>query len=193
MDRTLDREESKELMALLGLSMSCWGNIPMMRRAYKVQCRNLHPDKGGDEEKMKRLTELYKKLEETLGVIHSQNESEEGSWNASEVVLSDPNCPCCQNLAGLNIGDIYGDIFSELIVKDWLSCKLGWNTKCTCFMCKLRRRHRLRVKAYKRPLKWVECYCFECYVEWFGFCRTFEANFWWQKIIFFTPFLEIKL
>ncbi|ARA71321.1 large T [Betapolyomavirus vicugnae] len=85
MDRTLDREESKELMALLGLSMSCWGNIPMMRRAYKVQCRNLHPDKGGDEEKMKRLTELYKKLEETLGVIHSQNESEEGSWNASEV------------------------------------------------------------------------------------------------------------
>ncbi|AFP94207.1 large T-antigen [bat polyomavirus 2a] len=78
MDKALTREESKELMELLGLSMTLYGQLPMMRKAYLSKCKEYHPDKGGDETKMKRMNELYKKLEDAL----SNASQEEHLWNS---------------------------------------------------------------------------------------------------------------
>lgn len=64
MDKVLNREESLQLMDLLGLERSAWGNIPLMRKAYLKKCKEFHPDKGGDEEKMKKMNTLYKKMED---------------------------------------------------------------------------------------------------------------------------------
>nr|BAC81941.1 large T [JC polyomavirus] len=82
MDKVLNREESMELMDLLGLDRSAWGNIPVMRKAYLKKCKELHPDKGGDEDKMKRMNFLYKKMEQGVKVAH---QPDFGTWNSSEV------------------------------------------------------------------------------------------------------------
>ncbi|BAZ96598.1 large T antigen [Rhinolophus simulator polyomavirus 3] len=66
MDRFLSREEMKELMGLLQVPMHCYGNLPMMKINYKKMCKSYHPDKGGDENKMKRLNELWQKLQENV-------------------------------------------------------------------------------------------------------------------------------
>ncbi|AVY05542.1 large T antigen [Calomys tener polyomavirus] len=83
MDRTLCRKEAQELMELLGLHMSCWGNVPLIRKKYLMKCKEYHPDKGGDERLMKRLNELYKKLEENVNVVHMENYEE--AWNSSQM------------------------------------------------------------------------------------------------------------
>ncbi|API65509.1 large T antigen [Betapolyomavirus lepweddellii] len=66
MDRALSRKESKELMTLLGLPMSFYGHLPVMRKAFIKKSKEYHPDKGGDEDKCKRLTCLYRKLEDNV-------------------------------------------------------------------------------------------------------------------------------
>ncbi|AFP94203.1 large T-antigen [bat polyomavirus 2b] len=83
MDKALNREESQELMQLLGLHMTLYGQLPMMRKAYLNKCKEYHPDKGGDENKMKRMNELYKKLEDALSAT-SREETIWNSWSAGE-------------------------------------------------------------------------------------------------------------
>ncbi|AFP94199.1 large T-antigen [bat polyomavirus 4a] len=83
MDKALNREESQELMQLLGLSMTLYGQLPMMRKAYLNKCKEYHPDKGGDEQKMKRMNELYKKLEDALSAA-SREETVWTSWASGE-------------------------------------------------------------------------------------------------------------
>nr|QBA83675.1 MAG: large T antigen [Porcine polyomavirus] len=85
MDQTLSREESKELMKLLDLDMCVWGNLPLMRRRYLIKCKEYHPDKGGDENLMKRLNELYKKLESTLETVYYNSQGEEWTWSNNQV------------------------------------------------------------------------------------------------------------
>ncbi|QMP82844.1 large T antigen [Rabbit polyomavirus] len=85
MDQTLTRNESKELMQLLELQMDAWGNMPLMKRQYLQKCKVFHPDKGGDENKMKRLTELWDKLCTTLQEVHTQNVEEDNVYNVSEM------------------------------------------------------------------------------------------------------------
>ncbi|AGA82598.1 large T antigen [Betapolyomavirus ptedavyi] len=83
MDKALNREESQELMQLLGLHMTLYGQLPMMRKAYLNKCKEYHPDKGGDEQKMKRMNELYKKLEDALSAA-SKEETVWNSWASGE-------------------------------------------------------------------------------------------------------------
>ena len=71
MDRVLSRDEVKELMALLSLNTAAWGNIPLMQYKYRQTCLKLHPDKGGDGEKMKRLNEPVSYTHLTLPTICS--------------------------------------------------------------------------------------------------------------------------
>nr|ABI94705.1 large T [Betapolyomavirus hominis] len=82
MDKVLNREESMELMDLLGLERAAWGNLPLMRKAYLRKCKEFHPDKGGDEDKMKRMNTLYKKMEQDVKVAH---QPDFGTWSSSEV------------------------------------------------------------------------------------------------------------
>lgn len=83
MDKVLNREESLQLMDLLGLERSAWGNIPLMRKAYLKKCKEFHPDKGGDEEKMKKMNTLYKKMED--GVKYAHQPDFGGFWDATEI------------------------------------------------------------------------------------------------------------
>ncbi|ABN09926.1 large T antigen [KI polyomavirus Stockholm 350] len=85
MDKTLSREEAKQLMQLLCLDMSCWGNLPLMRRQYLVKCKEYHPDKGGNEESMKLLNSLYLKLQDSVSSVHDLNEEEDNIWQSSQI------------------------------------------------------------------------------------------------------------
>ncbi|QIJ55568.1 large T antigen [Lepus polyomavirus 1] len=78
----LNREEQKELMGLLGLDCSCWGALPVMRRAYLRKCLEYHPDKGGDEAKMKRMSELYRRVTEGLREVGPE---QDWTWSTQEV------------------------------------------------------------------------------------------------------------
>lgn len=51
-----------------------------VRKTYRTLAKKLHPDLGGDEEKMKILTTEYK---EALKTLHSM---ESKSWNVIELV-----------------------------------------------------------------------------------------------------------
>ncbi|QIQ69380.1 large T antigen [Betapolyomavirus callosciuri] len=81
MEGSLSRDEQKELMSLLGLHGSYWGAFSVMRKAYLEKCKEYHPDKGGDENKMKRMNELYKV------VVDALRESSQpcSSWSSSEI------------------------------------------------------------------------------------------------------------
>lgn len=193
MDRTLNREEAKELMKLLGLDMSCWGNVPMMRRHYLIKCKQYHPDKGGNEELMKRLNALYLKLEDAVCTIQKANEEEENSWSSSQVLC---HGPCCdyQLMAHRIVGALFGEVFTNMVMKDWDQCVLSGGDKlCDCFHCILALKHYIKSKGFRKPQVWVECYCYLCYRRWFGLPLTWESFFWWKKILYWTPMCETGL
>ncbi|BAQ55564.1 large T antigen [bat polyomavirus 5b1] len=79
MDKFMDREELRELCELLQIPPHCYGNLPMMKINYKKMSKIYHPDKGGDAEKMKRMNELWQKLQDEL----SSSDDDGGSQSAS--------------------------------------------------------------------------------------------------------------
>ncbi|BBG62085.2 large T antigen [Rhinolophus ferrumequinum polyomavirus 3] len=83
MDHTLSREESKKLMELLKLPLEQYGNFPLMRKAFLQRCKVMHPDKGGDPEAAKELISLYKRLEECLPPLHTEE-----TFSTSQVSFS---------------------------------------------------------------------------------------------------------
>ncbi|WAA14039.1 Large T antigen [Grifec polyomavirus GB3] len=66
MDKILNLAEKNELMDLLGLDRGSWGDLNAMQQSYRQKCRIFHPDKGGDGEKMKRLTSLFQTAMDNL-------------------------------------------------------------------------------------------------------------------------------
>nr|AGC03176.1 large T antigen [STL polyomavirus] len=76
MDQALSRAEAKELMGLLGLPEDSWGNVPLITYRFRQKSKIYHPDKGGNEETMKRMTELYSRMQNTLQNLRSSNENE---------------------------------------------------------------------------------------------------------------------
>ncbi|SOH95724.1 small t antigen [Betapolyomavirus hominis] len=172
MDKVLNREESMELMDLLGLERAAWGNLPLMRKAYLRKCKEFHPDKGGDEDKMKRMNTLYKKMEQDVKVAH---QPDFGTWSSSEVCADFPLCP------------------DTLYCKDWPICSKKPSVHCPCMLCQLRLRHLNRKFLRKEPLVWIDCYCIDCFTQWFGLDLTEETLQWWVQIIGETPFRDLKL
>ncbi|AWD33791.1 large T antigen [Deltapolyomavirus canis] len=75
MDAVLTKAEKKELMSLLSLNAACYGNLPLMQQKYKKAALKFHPDKGGDEEKMKRLNTLFSKVYQNLSDLRDQPRS----------------------------------------------------------------------------------------------------------------------
>ncbi|ADC34412.1 small t [California sea lion polyomavirus 1] len=154
MDRALNRKESRELMNLLGLPMSYYGHLPIMRKAFIQKSKEYHPDKGGDEDKCKKLTCLYRKLEDNI----QKNKDYEDMWgNAGPSWRSNE----VSNEEKIGRGQEFW--------KNFDLCVRGVNRRCPCFMCKLKRRHIWRLQETRKPNCWGKCYCYTCYCLWFGF------------------------
>lgn len=174
MDKVLNREESLQLMDLLGLERSAWGNIPLMRKAYLKKCKEFHPDKGGDEEKMKKMNTLYKKMED--GVKYAHQPDFGGFWDATEVFAS-----------SINPG------VDAIYCKQWPECAKKMSTNCICLLCLLRMKHENRKLYRKDPLVWVDCYCFDCFRMWFGLDLCEGTLLLWCDIIGQTTYRDLKL
>ncbi|BAZ96600.1 small T antigen [Rhinolophus simulator polyomavirus 3] len=174
MDRFLSREEMKELMGLLQVPMHCYGNLPMMKINYKKMCKSYHPDKGGDENKMKRLNELWQKLQEN---VCSARQEYPSSFGAQVTVwFWENDFPTC--------GEFLGPKFANKLCKAYPACIHNPKDDCGCIVCLLEKQHKIyKAVKGKKCLVWGECFCYCCYLHWFGFPDTSECFNWWGKII----------
>ncbi|AOW44160.1 small T antigen [Polyomavirus sp.] len=163
MDHALTREESVKLMQLLKLPMEQYGNFPLMRRAFLEQCKVLHPDKGGNAELAKELISLYRKLEAVIPPLNPND-----SFTTEQVGVSDS---------------------FVFYLRDWSSCLKGTEV-CICLFCLLRDSHRRRGS---KPKCWGSCFCFECYIAWFGLEYTYFIAQSWQAIIAKLPFSTLNI
>ena len=72
-------------------------------------------------------------------------------------------------------------------LKDWIDCN---NISChCCLFCLLRDSH----KSNKLPKVWGSCYCFQCYITWFGLEHSRFIFNSWQMIIAKTPFTALNI
>ncbi|QIQ69376.1 small T antigen [Sciurus carolinensis polyomavirus 1] len=171
MESALTRDEQKELMGLLGLDPGCWGAMQLMRRAYHKKCLEYHPDKGGDGEKMKRMNVLYKKV---MDNIERETPEQTWSWNSTEVRdKMDMMSP------------------SAFYIRVWGHCNLGLLSSCDCLMCTLRKCHQIRCKY--NSLVWLRCYCFDCFLQWFGMENNYYAFETWREVVATTPFQNLQI
>nr|WCR62213.1 MAG: small T antigen [Polyomaviridae sp.] len=146
------------------------------------RCKDLHPDKGGDEAQMKKLNELYRKMEAGLADLHESGPSTSFSepqvkrrklFHFRESFMNGFSSHLCER--GLD----------SWYIRDLFLCGEGRVAACNCLMCTLRRRHRERFG--RRPAVWVECFCFDCFVLWFGSAINEYSAAAWQAIIAETP------
>ncbi|QPB44176.1 small T antigen [Bear-associated polyomavirus 1] len=167
MDKALSRQESKDLMDLLQLPMKFYGHLPVMRKAFLAKSKEYHPDKGGDEEKCKKLTTLYRKLEESVKNDKGFESMWAGaagashSWRSADV----SNKPKDQAV-GRNIE----------FWRNFDLCVRNVNKRCPCLMCKLKRKHLWSSKEFRVPICWGKCYCYSCYCLWFGFAEKDHSS-----------------
>lgn len=164
-------------MSLLGLAPTCYGNLPLMQQKYKKASLKFHPDKGGDEEKMKRLNCLFGKVYNSFSDLRDQPR---GSCS-SQVNLWEKTV--------ITTADFFGKKFEKNCVKHYHYCILeGLSKYCTCICCLLdQQHHQLKRKKSKPCLVWGECLCFNCYRSWFGLDLNTETLHWWKFCIYRLP------
>ncbi|QBR53202.1 small T antigen [Tree shrew polyomavirus 1] len=170
MDQALSTAERHELMDLLKLTRAAYGNISLMKRQYKKVSKEYHPDKGGDPQKMQRLNELFQKLQVTLLEVRS------------ECGLSSSACAWYfWDEDFRSLGAILGEDFSSRFVGLYPECSVKAREHCFCITCALFRQHKY-TKIFKRKkcLVWGECFCYSCYIVWFGFPRDWSSFHWWM-------------
>ncbi|BBG62117.1 small T antigen [Rhinolophus sp. CN 2016 polyomavirus 1] len=178
MDRFLSRQEMQELMELLQVPHHCYGNLPMMKINYKKMCKNYHPDKGGDENKMKRLNELWQKLQDNVCSARQEYPSQ-----VTNFWFWEDDFPTC--------GEYLGCKFASKLCKAYPECVRFPKQDCGCLVCLLDKQHQVYKEIkQKRCLVWGECFCYSCYLNWFGFPNTTECFNWWGNIIHET---DLKL
>ncbi|WWE89199.1 middle tumor antigen [Castor fiber polyomavirus 1] len=183
MDRILCREEKHELITLLDLPPQCWGNLPMMKSYYKKMCLVHHPDKGGDLLKMMRMNELWQKLQNNILELRTESSSSYFSQVST----------FCWDELDMTCGEYYGKQFDQHFMKIYPTC-LIYTKKCNCLVSKLRQQHAIRRKKLKKKcLVWGECFCYGCYLIWFGFPDSEECFLWWKQIIKDTEFRLILI
>lgn len=167
--------------------MSAWGNMPLLRKKYLEKCKEYHPDKGGDETKMKRLNTLYRKLEEKVHIVHEEARFE--AWDSNKVHNS-CNGPCCDPRAF--VGYVFGDEFEPCSLYSW-ECVTQPKLNCKCIHCHLERLHKFRYKKNKVPVVWLRCYCFSCFCRWFGKPKDPMSLFFWKLILLNTRMGHVGL
>ncbi|BAQ55561.1 small t antigen [Bat polyomavirus 6d] len=161
MDHLLTREESIRLMQLLELPMDEFGNFNAMRSQFHKQIKKMHPDKGGNPEQAKELISLYKKLEEKISPLQPDSDA-----TTTEQVYEQ------------------GQFF--LYLKDWVSCNRG-ESSCACLFCMLKANHEKRKRERKHNV-WGHCFCFQCYITWFGLEHSWMDWLSWRNVIANTPY-----
>lgn len=163
-------------MGLIGLSMACWGNLPLIQHKVRMASKKYHPDKGGDPEKMQRLNVLKEKLDATL----RDQMSSSPTWHFSEKV-SFWTIP-------LTVGEFCGPDFHKKKVWDFHLCVKQGMISCKCLHCLLKKQHHLKVEEQLgKPTIWGHCWCYSCYLLWFGLPVDPESFMWWTHIIYQTP------
>nr|CAW30990.1 large T antigen [Merkel cell polyomavirus] len=71
MDLVLNRKEREALCKLLEIAPNCYGNIPLMKAAFKRSCLKHHPDKGGNPVIMMELNTLWSKFQQNIHKLRS--------------------------------------------------------------------------------------------------------------------------
>ncbi|AJA41157.1 small T antigen [Tadarida brasiliensis polyomavirus 2] len=172
MDRILERNERNDLIELLGVDSNCFSNFPIMRQAYKKASKKLHPDKGGDSEKMMLLNSLWQKYQE--GLIDLRN------TQVCEASLLD--------LFDDSLEDTYeAHVLRELLLKT-PQCLVKGPSTCRCISSLLINQHEiLKAVLQKRCLVWGECYCYFCFLLWFGLPKNWETYEVWCAVICQMP------
>ncbi|QIQ69322.1 small T antigen [Alphapolyomavirus callosciuri] len=175
MDRILEREERKKLVELLGIDPVLYGNIPVMKSAYKRASKVLHPDKGGTGNDMMILNFLWQKFQE--GVTEARCPEVRGAfWFHSELF----QVPLIEFCGGI-------DKFMLLFLKT-PQCLLKGRTSCNCITSLLLKQHADRKLLHKkRCLVWGECFCYYCFALWFGFEQSWTSFEFWKRVIAETP------
>lgn len=163
MDHILSRDETKRLMHLLGLPMPQWGNFPLMRKAFLTKCKILHPDKGGDQELAKELIGLYKRAESAVAALNPEEQF------STTQVCSGGACT---------------------ILKDMETCPGGTSLSCVCLFCLLRDSHREKEQA---PKLWGRCYCYKCFITWFGLEDSTTVIHSWISVLGHIPFAALNI
>ncbi|DAZ92359.1 TPA_asm: Small T antigen [Steenbok polyomavirus] len=181
MEKVLMREEAKELLGLLGLPHTCWGNVPLMKKKLAEARRKYHPDKGGDNETMARLNDLWAKAAANLEQVHA---SDPGFFAGPVSFFWDCDFP--------TLGEMMGPLWKGKLLQT-SHCWIFGLRGCGCITCTLYRKHKKRAKAERRPLTWGSCYCFNCYLVWFGLHRSLTAHFWWSCVLYNSTMDELGL
>lgn len=176
MDQALSRAEAKELMGLLGLPEDSWGNVPLITYRFRQKSKIYHPDKGGNEETMKRMTELYSRMQNTLQNLRSSNENENMYPPVRMLLLTDT----------FTLGELLGPQFESKVIFIWPTCaKCRYRTYCKCVCCILKRQHDEIKKVRNKPcVTWGECYCFDCFLLWFGCDLTKTSLHAWKQVMY---------
>ncbi|AWD33804.1 middle T antigen [Tupaia glis polyomavirus 1] len=173
MDRVLEKSEKKELIKLLGIPAHSFGNIAVMKSAYKKVSKKYHPDKGGSGEVMMSLNSLWQKFQE--GCLEIRHE-EVGCW-----WFDDPD------------GTLYAYCGSiEAFENNFLrspACIARGRSRCHCITSLLSTQHFVLKLQYKKPcLVWGECFCYFCFCLWFGLEWRHWQNFeWWKRSLADIP------
>lgn len=178
MDIVLSREERVELCLLLDLPQHCFGNLPMMKFYFRKACLKLHPDKGGDQVKMQRLNELWTCFQESIDCLRNGESAGYYAFQVSNPLMWDVETATLEEVMGSNLTP-------QKLVKG-PACKRGREPvkDCRCFTCKFSKQHKdIKKEKKKRCLVWGECFCYWCYLLWFGFPDDWDSFDWWLEII----------
>lgn len=183
MDLVLNRKEREALCKLLEISPNCYGNIPLMKAAFKRSCLKHHPDKGGNPVIMMELNTLWSKFQQNIHKLRSDfsmfdEVSTKFPWEEygtlKDYMQSGYNARFCRGP---------GCMLKQLR-----------DSKCACISCKLSRQHcSLKTLKQKNCLTWGECFCYQCFILWFGFPPTWESFDWWQKTLEETDYCLLHL
>ncbi|AFP94183.1 small t-antigen [bat polyomavirus 3a] len=178
MDKVLRKRERNLLLSLLELNSNCFSNFPLMKQAYKRASKRLHPDKGGNNEKMMLLNSLWQKYQEEL--IELRNTQVCGAY--------------IEDLLDFSLDQLYANAqIKELMLKTPQCISKGPST-CTCITSMLITQHdTLKSVLVKRCLVWGECYCYFCFLLWHGLPNTWSSFETWAEIICKMPRALLQL
>ncbi|WAA14055.1 Small T antigen [Pumfec polyomavirus LSF128] len=170
MDGVLSSAERRQLCSLLDLAPNHYGNIPLMKSAYKKACLRLHPDKGGDPTSMMTLNALWHKFTVTITELRSPN------FQVSTIFWG------MENSLQLALGTTIKRKFIQNPC-----CIKAKEPTCRCITCSLARQHsKWKTLKNKKCLVWGECLCYRCFLIWFGEAESWDSFDKWQKIILHT-------
>ncbi|WAA14045.1 Small T antigen [Lyfec polyomavirus MAF4] len=182
MDSVLSRQEKKELCGLLDMPLHCFGNVPMMKDRFKKACLKHHPDKGGDGAKMMRLNCLWSNFQQEMTKLRA--EANYSTFQVSSQLFWD--------LEFNTLKDYLGQCKTRFLKGP--SCLTSKSCFCRCITCRLNKQHRdIKDVTERKCLVWGQCFCYHCYLLWFGFPPNWESFDWWQEIIMNTDMHLLRL